>query len=112
MSKFNWTAFRTDLETLTGHAVSERDARLVRHRLAAYQTIQEAACNGELTSRQKAVEANLERNLKAFFGPRLDHFNGDPRGACVKLTPLDTWAGPRLTYFAEDWGNDLVFVGA
>ncbi len=105
---FNWNAFESDLSTLVGRYVHRTDAARIRRQLTEYQTLQETACNVELTPRQRTREATIERQLTTFFGDRLDTFNGDPRGATVKLRPLTT--GERLHYFEMDWGGYLVFT--
>jgi hypothetical protein len=110
MARFNLTAFRYDLEIISGRCVTMDDARAVRRDLQRHQTLAECACNGELSPRQQANARGVEDRLRAFFGPALAAFNGDPRGATVKLQKQTAFAYGRLHYFERDWGGQLIFT--
>lgn len=52
-----------------------------------YHKIQEHDCNGTKTERMNAREINIETEIRAMvakYGLKV-HFDGDPRGYCVKL---------------------------
>lgn len=118
---FNWYAFASDLEQIADGVILDdrlQVARLVRRRIAAHATLCEQLCNAfqdragnwdeRATKRAEARLTNLERRLVAFFGAEVVHFNHDPRGGTVKLTPRRPIDG--LVYFARDWGGDLIFT--
>lgn len=108
MSRFNYSALAQDLSILVGRKVGAGEAIAVKRDMQRHQSLMEAACNGDLTPRQQACEYHVEKRLRAFFGERLRAFNGDPRGATIKLYD------PRVvtfTYFSRDWGGDLIFTG-
>lgn len=53
----------------------------------SHHKLAEAECNGELTARQRARQANIEKviaNIAAQFNLKVT-FDGDPRGYTVKL---------------------------
>ena len=62
-------------------------ARLILRNAATIQRIAVAECNRELTAREGAASAACEARIKEACKPwRIrPNFNGDPRGACVKL---------------------------
>jgi hypothetical protein len=111
--RFIWYEFRRDLGAIVGREVSEDEARSVRRWLVGHNTIQERWCSEEMADdRRKRVEArekSIEADLAAFFGPQLASFNGDPRGATVKLMKPAT--EHRFTYFGSDWGGNFIFTG-
>lgn len=120
MSRFNYRALAQDLTVLMGRPVTEQEARAVKRDIVRHQSLQEAAYNHTLTDRQQANENGVKKRLRAFFGPVLDSFNGDPRGATVKL--IDPRDGEQPTfknhpgansfaYFSRDWGGHLIFTG-
>ena len=114
MAPFNYLALASDLSILVGRFVSIDDARAVKRDIARHHSLAEAACNGELTPRQVSAEAGVEGRLRAFFGSRLARFEGDPRGATVKLvsrTVGEACTDGPLAYFSNDWGGNLIFTG-
>jgi len=68
------------------HRVGRMAAELMRL-ATAHHELQEAACNRELSSAEMADEQNIEGAIKAICdeGGWTPDFQGDPRGATVKL---------------------------
>jgi hypothetical protein len=71
----------------------------------SHHYLQEASCNGELTSRQEARERNIEAKiveLAKLVGADRVRFGGDPRGCTVKLV----FPSGRT----NDWGHEGICV--
>lgn len=90
--KFNWTTDSDEFKYLV---------RIAKE----YNSIQEKACNGELTARQTSREGNIEKEVTRIahkYGMAVQ-FSGDPRGYCVKLHAptkdvYNTWGGAETGY--------------
>lgn len=86
-------------------SVARKDVQDMVRKAKEYHRIQEHDCNGTKTDRMTTRESNLEIEIKVIankYGLSV-HFDGDPRGYCVKLhTPsqdvYNTLGGPESGY--------------
>jgi hypothetical protein len=91
-------------EALPGHEHVNLAWRVVGPLLRAaraYGRLQELACSRELTGREVAREARLEREIRALVSPLAVTFGGDPRGFTVKVVLP---SGRSNTWGNDGWG--------
>lgn len=101
MRKYKVEQFHVDVFGLADRSEIQDLVRLAKE----YHKIQEHDCNGTKTPRMESRESNIETEIKTIttkFGLKV-HFDGDPRGFCVKLHApkndvWNTWGGADTGY--------------
>lgn len=80
------------------------DCKRIMRYAATCQRLAETACNRELTEREIRKQENVQMDIIAICAPAdiSPDFNGDPRGAVVKLVVADG--------FTNDWGRTGICV--
>ena len=101
MRRYGVKAFDVNMFGLTERNEMQWVVRLAKE----YHRIQEHDCNGTKTPRMATRETTIEnliRDIVTKVGLRV-HFDGDPRGYCVKLHApnqdvYNTWGGKESGY--------------